>query len=116
MFHGGGFGFGQDSDVPGPEVDYLLERGIVVVSAQYRLAPQYVTNPLTQTRYRLIISARFPQIVDDLCDAYAWTWSDLVRHVPGARAVKAVAVEGWSAGATSSSLLVRPWPFAADPA
>lgn len=42
MFHGGGFGFGEDSDVPAPEVDYLNEKGIVVVSAQYRLAPQSV--------------------------------------------------------------------------
>lgn len=40
MFHGGGFGFGQDSDVPAPEVEYLNGKGVVVVSAQYRLAPQ----------------------------------------------------------------------------
>lgn len=40
MYHGGGFGFGQDSDVPAPEVDYLLSKGAVVVSAQYRLGPQ----------------------------------------------------------------------------
>ena len=44
MFHGGGFGFGQDSDVPAPEVDYLNEKGVVVVSAQYRLAPQSVRS------------------------------------------------------------------------
>ena len=40
MYHGGAFAFGQDSDVPGPEVDYLNDKGVVVVSCQYRLAPQ----------------------------------------------------------------------------
>lgn len=40
MYHGGAFAVGTDSDVPAPEVDYLLSKGVVVVSAQYRLAPQ----------------------------------------------------------------------------
>ncbi len=40
MFHGGAFSKGEDFDVPKAEVDYLNEQGFVVVSLQYRLAPQ----------------------------------------------------------------------------
>lgn len=40
MLHGGGFAMGNDSDVPEPEVEYLVGKGVVVVSLQYRLAPQ----------------------------------------------------------------------------
>jgi acetyl esterase/lipase len=40
LFHGGGWTVGDDVNVPASEVYYLLERGIVVASTQYRLAPQ----------------------------------------------------------------------------
>lgn len=40
MYHGGAFTAGEDSDVPGPEVEYLNQKGVIVVSLQYRLAPQ----------------------------------------------------------------------------
>lgn len=45
MFHGGAFCFGEDHNVPPAEVNYLNEKGVVVVSAQYRLSPQYVPCP-----------------------------------------------------------------------
>jgi hypothetical protein len=31
---------GDDSDVPDQEVEYLLSKGLVVASLQYRMAPQ----------------------------------------------------------------------------
>ena len=42
FFHGGGFWFGSSLLVPLNQVRYLLDHGVVVVSAAYRYRPQYV--------------------------------------------------------------------------
>ncbi len=41
MIHGGAFTAGDDISVPITDVEYLTKQGFVVVSLEYRLAPQY---------------------------------------------------------------------------
>lgn len=46
LIHGGGFSMGDYQDIPTTDVEYYNKEGFVVVSPQYRLAPQYVIYTL----------------------------------------------------------------------
>jgi acetyl esterase/lipase len=59
MIHGGGFTIGGSHHVPVDQVRWFLERGIAVVSNEYRLLPQYVP-----------LASRFSQEV--LTDDWIW--------------------------------------------
>jgi hypothetical protein len=50
-------------------------------------------------------SARFKEMIQDITDGYDWVWTHLAQHV-GAKSVRGVAVEGWSAGAHLACLVV----------
>jgi acetyl esterase len=89
--HGGGFTVGSSDDT-----DYITRRlardnGAVVVSADYRLAPEYP----------------FPTPLDDVIDVYAWLSTDAARV--GGRP-SAIAVAGDSAGSNFAAAL----PVACD--
>lgn len=43
MYHGGGFTIGGAQSIPFNQVRYLLSKGFVVVSFEYRKLPQSVT-------------------------------------------------------------------------
>ncbi|KZE94886.1 Carboxylesterase NlhH [Agromyces sp. NDB4Y10] len=85
-FHGGGFTVGSSDDT-----DYLTRRlardnGALVVSADYRLAPEYP----------------FPTPLDDVLDVYRWLTTDAARL--GGRADR-IAVAGDSAGSNFAAAL-----------
>ncbi len=44
FIHGGGFVWGASTDAPTAQVAYLVEQGYTVLSAEYRLAPQWVAR------------------------------------------------------------------------
>ena len=79
FFHGGGLTGGDQAYQP--FMGYLVEKGMAVISAAYRLYPQ----------------ARYPDYIEDAADAVAW----VKAHMPG----KAVYVGGSSAGAYLSMML-----------
>lgn len=91
--HGGGLIMGGRSWVPADQRDALLEDGIAVVSADYRLAPE----------------TTLPGIAQDLDDAVAWVRGDGARRL--GLDPRRLAVMGGSAGGYLSLLAgmrVRP--------
>lgn len=84
--HGGGFTVGSAEDTDYMTRRLAVEGGAVVVSANYRLAPEYP----------------FPTPLDDLADLYAWLRTDASR-IGGDPA--RIAVAGDSAGSNFAAAL-----------
>lgn len=84
-FHGGGLEGGTKELEADSFAGYLLERGVAVVSAEYRMYPE----------------AKFPDFVEDAADAVAWVFAHIREYAPCAR----VYVGGSSAGGYLSMML-----------
>ena len=92
LFHGGGFAAGSCEMCTTPGRDFALELDAVVVSAEYRMAPEY----------------RFPQAMLDAADVVEW----LIRNAGSDPSLQAdvnagVIVGGYSAGASVSAVAAR---------
>lgn len=83
-YHGGGIVHGNE-DIPGFFPEYLTDRGLAVVSAQYRLYP----------------AAKFPDFLVDGADAIAWVKSEANTYFKA----KEIYVGGSSAGGYISMML-----------
>ena len=83
-FHGGGFEMG-DKDEAGYFAEYLTERGIAVVSADYRMYP----------------TAVYPEFLRDGAAAVAWTFKNIENYGKCDK----IYVGGTSAGAYLSAML-----------
>lgn len=83
-FHGGGLGGGERTDAD-HFADYLTDRNIAVVSANYRVYP----------------TAVYPQFIEDAAAVVAW----VCRHMAEYGTCRKMAVGGSSAGAYLSMML-----------
>lgn len=83
-FHGGGLESGDKSHGR-IFVDYLLSKGIAVVSANYRMYPD----------------AKYPDFIEDAASAVAWTYRNMGQYGK----VKGIYVGGSSAGGYLSQML-----------
>lgn len=84
--HGGGFFMGDAAMSDASCCDYVLQLGCVVVSVEYRLAPEH----------------RYPAAFEDVCAA--WQWLQQQAAALGVAAQR-VAVAGFSAGAALAAAL-----------
>lgn len=84
FFHGGGLEAGAKGPMPF-FAEYLLERGVAVISADYRMYP----------------SAKYPDFLEDSADAVAWTF----RHIREYGNCEKIFVGGSSAGGYISMML-----------
>ncbi|KAH8706952.1 alpha beta-hydrolase [Phaeosphaeriaceae sp. PMI808] len=75
IFHAGGFVLGSTKMIPRCEIDYLVERGFVVITPEYRLCPQVTL---------------YDGPVQDAKDVFAWCQTDL----PQLLSSKGVEVDG----------------------
>ncbi len=82
-FHGGGIEDGDKYDIP--FLDYLIDQGIGVVSAEYRMYP----------------NAKYPEFIQDAAAAVGWTFSHIREYVKCDK----IYVGGCSAGAYISMML-----------
>ena len=83
-FHGGGLEAGDKSHGR-IFVDYLLSKGVAVVSANYRMYPD----------------AKYPDFIEDAASAVAWTYHNIGQYGK----VKGIYVGGSSAGGYLSQML-----------
>ncbi|KIX05311.1 uncharacterized protein Z518_06183 [Rhinocladiella mackenziei CBS 650.93] len=89
LFHGGGFSGGSVEYMTRPARDFALEFGAVVVSATYRLAPEY----------------KFPIPMQDSWDTLVWLAKNAVPL--GANPSLGFVVGGVSAGGTMAAVLTQ---------
>ena len=82
-FHGGGLESGDKTYIK--FIDYLVSKGIAVVSANYRMYPE----------------AKYPDFLEDAASAVAWTYHNIGQHGK----VKGIYVGGSSAGGYLSQML-----------
>jgi acetyl esterase/lipase len=87
IFHAGGFVLGSTSLIPKSQITFLVSRGFVVVTPEYRLCPQV---------------ALYEGPVQDARDVLIWCQNDLAGVLNGKEAVqvdpKKIVVMGHSAG------------------
>ncbi len=83
-FHGGGLEAGDKAEQR-PVFDHLIDRGIAVVSANYRMYPE----------------ARYPDFIEDAAAVVAWTFENMGKYGD----VQGVYVGGSSAGGYVTMML-----------
>ncbi|KAJ9104128.1 hypothetical protein QFC19_004112 [Naganishia cerealis] len=109
MIHGGGYTIGGSHHIPVDQVEWFLEHGVVVVSSEYRLLPQYARLSLVLWAYRSSPdscesahdSASLADIRQDNLDAYKWILNDLNTATQQELNSSKIAILGWSAGGSS---------------
>lgn len=84
-FHGGGLCGGSKNGFGGKFAEYLTERGICVVSAEYRMYPE----------------AKYPDFIEDAASAVAWVKNNIVYYGN----CEGIYVGGSSAGGYLSMML-----------
>lgn len=97
MIHGGGYVFG-DKLFLAPAVHFFVEQGYAVVTPNYRLAPSHP----------------YPDPLDDIFCAYAWTLSNAETY---GLDLSRLTVMGESAGANGAAMLAAvddPTPYLTD--